>query len=177
LDLLKLKNTVAELDRRAAELMAMEQIESPDITITYSADVSFVGQSYTIEIPLHPNDPDAASLLHDNFLRAHDRVYGHAVDGEIKIVNVRAVHRASPRSTPNPIERPSSFARPDTLARKITVAEGAFVAQVYNRSDLTPGTILSVPAVVQQPDTTTVIDRGWSACVDPAHNLILSRLP
>jgi N-methylhydantoinase A len=45
---------------------------------------------------------------------------------------------------------------------------------VYDRSRLKPGARLDGPAIVEQTDTTTVIEPGWQAHVDPSGSLILS---
>ena len=48
-------------------------------------------------------------------------------------------------------------------------------APVYDRTDLTPDTTLSGPAIITDPTGTTVVEAGWTAHVDPQRNLILTR--
>jgi N-methylhydantoinase A len=50
-------------------------------------------------------------------------------------------------------------------------------ADVYDRAALGTGAVLSGPAVVEQPETTTVILPGWAATVDDHGNLIIERIP
>ncbi len=57
----------------------------------------------------------------------------------------------------------------------LTSASSGFVETcVYDRSRLKPGARLDGPAIVEQADTTTVIEPGWQAHVDPSGSLILS---
>ena len=53
---------------------------------------------------------------------------------------------------------------------------GAFVpTAIYDRARLPVGATVSGPAIVEQPDTTTVIPPGHAALVDPSGNLRLRR--
>ncbi|MGW2306957.1 hydantoinase/oxoprolinase family protein [Actinomadura luteofluorescens] len=45
---------------------------------------------------------------------------------------------------------------------------------VYDRSDLYPGVEVTGPAVIAQPDATTLIPPDWTALVDPMENLRIS---
>ncbi|MED5407057.1 MAG: hypothetical protein VYD25_04885, partial [Pseudomonadota bacterium] len=48
---------------------------------------------------------------------------------------------------------------------------------VYDRDALIQGTSLEGPAIVQQADTTCLIDPGARATVDPDSNLIIETRP
>src|SRR5262245_14412143 len=94
LDVAALRDRLRDIDQRAAALMAAEKVDASAVTISYFADVCYIGQSYNLEIPLSPDDPDPAGRLYRDFLEAHDRVYGHSVESPAKIVGVRTVHRS-----------------------------------------------------------------------------------
>jgi len=47
-------------------------------------------------------------------------------------------------------------------------------AAVYDRAALGPGATFDGPAIVEQTDTTTVVEPGWRAAVGPDGALILS---
>ena len=71
------------------------------VSIRYSADVWYIGQSYHLEVPLAVDAPDPLATLYRDFLAMHDRIYGHATEQQAAIVNLRSVHRrASPRVAP-----------------------------------------------------------------------------
>jgi 5-oxoprolinase (ATP-hydrolysing) len=46
---------------------------------------------------------------------------------------------------------------------------------LYDRAHLTPGTLISGPAIIIDSSATTVVEPGWQAEVDPFGNLILTR--
>ena len=46
---------------------------------------------------------------------------------------------------------------------------------LYDRADLSPGDIISGPALIIDPSATTVVEPGWRAEVDALGNLILTR--
>jgi N-methylhydantoinase A/oxoprolinase/acetone carboxylase beta subunit len=177
LDIAALREKLGECDRRAAVLMAAEKVRPGDVAITYFADVCYIGQSYNLEIPLAPDDGAPAGRLYRDFLEAHDRIYGHSVESPAKVVAVRTVHRAGGREILDemrvaPTDGPAEIGRRDILV----AGESRFVsATVYDRDALTEGFAFAGPAIVQQPDTTTLVEPGWSCVVDAAGNLILTR--
>ena len=177
LDIAALRDKLAEVDRRAAGLMAAEKVTAGDVAISYYADVCYIGQSYNLEIPLDPGDSDPAGRLYRDFLEAHDRVYGHSVESPAKIVGVRTVHRAGGREILSEMRFNPSGGATEIGRRDIMVAgeAGPVSATVYDRDALTEGFAFAGPAIVQQPDTTTLVEPGWSCTVDAAGNLILMR--
>lgn len=177
LDLAALRGKLGEIDRRAAALMAAENADADQLTISYFADVCYIGQSYNLEIPLHPADADPAGRLYRDFLEAHDRIYGHSVEIPAKIVGVRSVHRAGGSEVLDEM-RFAASGGPREIGRRAIMVEGeaGFVdATVYDRNALPEGFSFAGPAIVQQSDTTTLVEPGWSCMVDGAGNLIVTR--
>ena len=84
---------VADLDAAGRKLMEREGLTSDEIEVLYFADVCHVGQGYFLEVPLDPHADDGLERLYADFLAAHERVHGHAVEAPARFVNVRAVHR------------------------------------------------------------------------------------
>jgi N-methylhydantoinase A len=179
LDLGALREKLREIDRQAATLMAAEKVAPDEVAIGYFADVCYIGQSYHLEIPLHPDDPDPAGRLYRDFLEAHDRIYGHSVESPARIVGVRTVHRAGGSDVLDEMRLAPSGGPAEIGRRDILVAgEAAFVsAIVYDRDALAEGFAFKGPAIVRQTDTTTLVEPGWSCIVDAAGNLILEDTP
>ena len=177
LDVAGLRARLGEVDRRAAGLMAAEKVAPADVAISYFADVCYIGQSYNLEIALDPGDADPAGRLYRDFLEAHDRVYGHSVESPAKIVGVRTVHKAGGSEILDEMRFAASGGPAEIGRRDILVAgDSRFVsATVYDRDALPEGLAFAGPAIVQQADTTTLVEPGWSCIVDAAGNLILTR--
>jgi len=164
----------AELDTRCSSLMAGEDADAGAIERHYLADVCYIGQSYHLEVAMHMEDAPLARLTHD-FYAAHDRIYGHSTAGPIKFVNLRAVHRTKTRPDGAARHAPEDGSPLKGIRAMLTSASSGFVETcVYDRSRLKPGARLDGPAIVEQADTTTVIEPGWQARVDPSGSLILS---
>jgi N-methylhydantoinase A len=164
----------AELDARCSSLMAGEGAGAEAIERHYLADVCYIGQSYHLEVAMHMEDAPLARLTHD-FYAAHDRIYGHSTAGPIKFVNLRAVHRTKTRPDGAARHVPEDGSPLKGIRAMLTSASSGFVETcVYDRSRLKPGARLDGPAIVEQADTTTVIEPGWQAHVDPSGSLILS---
>lgn len=165
----------AELDRQCVELMQVEGIAPADVEVQYFADVCYVGQSYHLEIPLKL-DGDVIARVRKDFYAAHDRIYGHSAEGPVQFVNLRSVHQAQASAVADRPYEPEA-GDPRKAARPIlTEKSGGFVeAQVYERRRIKPGVTFYGPAIVEQADTTTVIEPGWRAEVDARGNLVLTQ--
>lgn len=176
LDLNDLRAGLAKLDATAAELMQAEHVAAAELTISYQAAICFVGQSYSLDIPFDPDTPSLAERLYEDFLVAHDRVYGHAVRVPAKMVSLRAIHQAGGSETIDEMRFAPSGRPIDLTKREIRVAgfPQSVLARVLARDALPAGFAFSGPALIQQSDTTTLIEPGWNGMVDAANNIILT---
>ena len=118
-----------------------------------------------------------AEHLYDDFLAAHDRVYGHAVRVPAKLVAVRTIHQAGGSEAIDEMRFAPSGRPPDLGTRQIWVAgcAGPVAARVLARDAMPVGFTFAGPALIQQPDTTTLVEPGWSGAVDAAGNIVLTR--
>jgi N-methylhydantoinase A len=92
-------------------------------------------------------------------------------------VNLRAVHRVAMKALPPGAPAAAQRARPpQTRHVLIDPAIGFENAAVYDRASLSPGQKFAGPAIVEQPDTTTLVPSGWSCRVDPGLHLLLEPL-
>jgi N-methylhydantoinase A/oxoprolinase/acetone carboxylase beta subunit len=100
LDTAALRVGFADLDLQCAALMRAEGIEAPDVSVSHFADLCYIGQSYSLEVPVTLAAPNAVAAMYRDFLSAHDRVYGHHTGGPARVVNPRTVHRARTGAVP-----------------------------------------------------------------------------
>jgi len=83
-----------------------------------------------------------------------------------------------PRRAPLPVGGPAA-----TTARKgqreIWFAEaGGFQSTlVFDRGKLLRGNVLAGPAIIEEPDASTLVHPGWTATVDEYGNLVLGPSP
>lgn len=175
-DAARVQDAVATLDRRGAALMRMEAIAPADVTVLYFADVCYVAQAYTLEVPIDPGAADGTAIYRA-FLAAHQRIYGYAAEVPARIVNLRAVHVAHGADALPAAALPAAGKDAVKGHRRIVTAEApdGVQATVLDRAAMPPGFRLAGPAIVEQDDTTTLVEPGWSGIVDDAGNLVLAR--
>ena len=168
LDPRALADALRSLDERCGELMRREGVT--DAQITHSADVCYIGQSYHLEVPLDVID---ATAIYDAFLAAHARVYGHSTNVPAKLVNLRTVHQAlsgtvATRAATAPSTRPPS-------TRTIRVGSGPVQATIWQRGAMPRDVTVPGPAVIEQADTTTLVEPGWTARLTSGDALSMER--
>ncbi|MGH7264770.1 MAG: hydantoinase/oxoprolinase family protein, partial [Candidatus Rokuibacteriota bacterium] len=142
----------------------------------YAADMRYVGQAYELEVPIRPPlaREDLAGVT-AAFHAVHERVYGyHRVEQAVEFINFRAVHRHAlpPPRLRSPERDGLSLADARGRERPVHFAPAGFVpTPVYERARLADRVRIPGPAIVEQPDTTTVIPPGWAALVEAAGSL------
>jgi N-methylhydantoinase A/oxoprolinase/acetone carboxylase beta subunit len=159
---------LAELDQKCGALMQQEGIA--DAEIRHFADLCYIGQSYFLEVPLETHDADT---IYRAFLAAHDRVYGHSTEVPAKIVNLRTVHRSRAGGAAIGTVHAGRAGRP--TSRHITIRGGAVTAAIWQREAITPTTTIPGPAIIEQNDTTTLVEPGWTARLTTSGTLLLER--
>ena len=134
----------------------------------HAADICYAGQGYTLEVPLRLGAADPMALLYEDFLAAHDRVHGHATRNPARIVNLRAVHRAGGEAGDDGAPFAAEPGDPVKGRRRIRVAGHGqpLEATVLDRARMAPGMAFPGPAIVEQEDTTTLVEPGWRGRVD-----------
>ncbi len=154
---------------------------SDAISLTFLADLRYVGQEHTISIPVP--DPKLLDGQNDELRRLfdaeHHQRYGQAApDERLEVVNIRLVVTAG---------------RPDTLAEQwlsapwqpepavadnwrdviFTDAARPLRTRVVWRPSLPAGARIEGPAVIEEPNATTLIHPGDIATVSDAGHLII----
>ena len=177
LEFADVRRVLDELDRSCAQLMVEESIDDLPVSIQYSADVWYIGQSYHLEVPLAVDASVPLGALYRDFLALHDRIYGHATEQPAAIVNLRSVHRAGgsdrlDEGTYTPID-----AEPRKTPRMIRVTGSRVpaMAEIYHRAAMPAGMEFAGPAIVEQDDTTTLVEPRWRGLVLENGNLLLTR--
>jgi N-methylhydantoinase A len=107
----------------------------------------------------------------------HDRIYGHATEQPAAIVNLRSVHRAGGADQLDEGDYGPLDADPRRPPRAIRVAGERAPVQsaIYHRAAMPAGLTFAGPAIVEQDDTTTLVEPGWRGTVLENGNLLLTR--
>jgi N-methylhydantoinase A len=99
-------------------------------------------------------------------------------DRPVRVVTLRtAVLGVRPTPAPRPPAAPAGATLEAACKerRPVYFAEGFRETPVYERSRLPAKVELAGPAVIEQPDATTVLEPGMHCRMDAAGNLVLER--
>ena len=136
--------------------------------MTRVADLRYRGQSHELRIAVG-EDPDLARLFH----RSHEQAYGYAMPAEpVTVVTLRAVAQGRPALAEPPREWEQGEPAPER-SREIGLAGGTATARIVSRAALAVGDTVAGPALIEQPDTTTLLHPGETGVVDEAGNLVV----
>jgi len=152
----------------------------------FALDMAYVGQTHTVAVAL-PVTREAGRILPPTpqdisaaFERAYMATYGRLLPGGVtRILNLRsAITGIRPKFDL------SAFA-PDPAATLEAARRGSRQAHlggdwvetaIWDRLTLPLGAVVRGPAILEQPDTTIVVEPGLEGRVDAWGNLILSRM-
>jgi len=177
LEFAAVRTVLDELDRSCSALMAEESVGDLPVSVQYSADVWYIGQSYHLEVPLDARAADPLGALYRDFLQLHDRIYGHATEQPAALVNLRTVHRAggSDHLDEGAYRAQATDARKPDRTIHVAGTRAPVTAAIYHRAAMPAGMRFAGPAIVEQDDTTTLVEPGWQGVVLDNGNLLLTR--
>jgi N-methylhydantoinase A len=169
-----------EMERLAAQAWAWlerEQVSGEDQAVDLSVDLRYRGQAYELSIPIGlPLDSDAWHKAGERFHDEHRRRYGFDQPGAaVEVVTLRATARgALSKPSFELLEHGSAGSSPPAIGARRAFLGGSFAeVPVYRRGDLCAGHQVAGPAIIVQPDCTTVLGSGDLATVDRFANLVV----
>ena len=172
----ELESVFADLAGEAAALLSTEGVADGDMVLEPSADLRYVGQEYTLNVPVRrPVDEGAQAELGPAFAAAHLRRYGHNNPGEaVEVVNLRVtalgLRQSPPRTRLDDLPAPA----PRALVEAVFGGELRPCA-LYRRGDLGRGARVEGPSIVLEDGCTTLVPPGWAVSTSPHGHLILER--
>jgi 5-oxoprolinase (ATP-hydrolysing) len=118
-----------------------------------------------------------SETLTQEFLEQYRRRYGFSVAGRglvIDAISVTTTGRGDDSET-QPTFTPREGPLRAVTHCPVFFDAGWTEAPFYRREDLRPGDALAGPAVICEPNTTVVVERGWRACLTAADHLVLEK--
>jgi N-methylhydantoinase A len=156
-------------------------IDADSVRFRRFADMRYRKQGYEIRVPI-PDGPIGATCrasIQANFEAAYRSIYGHTVaDTAIDVVSWRVIASGPKPEVVLPAARSSPGGSAET-ARKGTrrvylPAMGDFAeVPVYDRYGLGAGIDFEGPAIVEERESTVVVNGPAAVHVDDANNLIV----
>lgn len=170
-DVGELRAIYAEQRAEGEGELSLDGLEFSRVDVEHFADMSYEGQIHRLRVPVSGDDD--AEQLRARFVAQYRTEYGTELgDLDVVVVNARTVV-AGRRPAAVGVPQPPSTANPEPRGRRPVCFEEWIDTPVYAREDLLPGCELAGPMIVEQPDTTIVIDPDMDVTVDPASNLIV----
>jgi N-methylhydantoinase A len=159
--------------------LAMERIE-----IVFELDMHYVGQTHTVRVPL-PATLEAGktdvseAMIRKAFEDAYQASFSRLLPGvPIRIVNLRtSAIGIRPGFDLKALAAPTdtTIASATTGKRQVWFDGAWHETTIYARLDLPEGGEIEGPAILEQPDATTVVAPEFKARVDVFGNVIVER--
>lgn len=157
----------------ARQLASEAGIAPQDLDTATHARLKVSGTDATLKVPLKSSFHEMAQT----FCAAHLRTFGFTANPDDLIFDTLEVEvsAAKPPEPVAPAITPPSHDAPSGDPIRFFSQDAWHKAQSYTRDQLDPGTHLSSPAIIIEPNQTVIVEPGWSAAVDANNLLILTR--
>lgn len=180
LDIADVHALFAEQEAEGRALLEAEGVTLAGVEIRRSVDMQFLGQSHILQVPL-----DMAAPRLDDLDRLFAAAYWERFAVELPEIRPVLVNLHTAVLGHRPAVPLAQLAASDTRAATLDGAretarpvwfEGAGWCEtpVYRRETLPADAAFDGPAIVAQFDSTTVIEPGQSARLDPFGNLVIT---
>ena len=146
-----------------------EGVQPDDIRAEFALDLRYYGQSYTLNIPFHDLKQAAA-----DFARLHLQRFGHTLDSDVELVNLRVALSASGSDL--------YLRAGDSQAGSRGPIEAAVLAgcerpvPVWRRDDLQWETVYRGPLLIIDTVATSYVAAGWTASRHRSGCLFIDRI-
>ncbi len=159
--------------RLAVETSLTESAIAVDQTIiSHTAEMSYADQIHALRVPVELEWPP--SRMAEAFQQVYYQEYGNTLgDIPVTIVSLKTSLRGLRPHGQRPVARDVSATPAMPTASRSVYFDGWCDTHIYNRAQLVPGNTLTGPAIIEQVDTTAVIEPGMAARVDIYGNILI----
>jgi N-methylhydantoinase A len=165
----------SELSAEAFAVLAANGYAKDAQVLSFSVDMRYVGQSFTL-LTSWPSNDDKAQTLKDRFNVLHQTTFGYCnADAAVEILNVRA-SAVGIRQQPN-LDFHVEAAGPAQIETRNVWFDGKWIeTPVIDRTRLVIDAEIIGPAVVEESGGTTVLPPGWTGMVHSTGSLVCQRV-
>jgi N-methylhydantoinase A len=180
LDLNEINHLFSQLIEQAKSELHDEGFRRDEIKIEPYLDLRYAGQGYELTVPcsMPPLTKQDLTVMRERFDTLHEQNSGHKAETEpVELVSLRLISLGVvPQAKLSPGKVTGrKVAEANTGERRVFFGKehGTLATQVYARDRLEPGHKIAGPAIVEQLDTTTLIQPEQQAVVDEYGNIII----
>jgi len=175
-----LETRMATAGKEASAVIEAAGIPVERIDVIYELDMHYLGQTHTVAVPL-PVDADARgvneALVRKAFETAYSASFSRLLPGlAVRIVSLRVAAIGRRPAFDFTVFRPdasASLEKAKAGSRKVWFPGGWRDTSVWSRLALPADAVIEGPAILEQPDATTVIEPGHAGRVDALGNVIV----
>ena len=178
----ELESRVSALISQADEWLTGEGVEGENKRFDLYADCRYYMQNIQIPCRFELDDltGDDSTFLREQFEEAHRQRYNFELpDSPLEIATLRVIGRGTIKGvTLTESENGAGEDASEAVMRTEKVFFGGEWAEtpIYDRGGLRAGNVVNGPAIVQQDDTTTVIEPGCRGSVDRFGNIMIEEV-
>jgi N-methylhydantoinase A len=181
LDGAALERRMQAAGREAAAVIADADIPIERTDIVYELDMHYVGQTHTIPVPLPVASGGSLGVSEAMICQAFEAAYLASFSRLLpglprRIVSLRVAAIGRRPAFDFRVFKPDWSASLDKAkrgTRRVWFDGGFRDAAIWSRLDLPQGARIEGPAILEQPDATTVIEPGLAGSIDALGNLIV----
>ena len=184
LDVDRIATEIQDLEHRVTARLEDEGLLTQATRLNHFVDMRYAGQAYEIRVPVSIDSATSDIQAHiqqaiTTFHASHKDLYGYSYAGKelVELVNVGVTGLGLLKRPHVPQAQPAGESPEHARTGQTAVyfSKSTLDTPVYDRSALQTGNELSGPAIIQQYDSTTVVEPGWSGRVDQWGTLRLER--
>ncbi len=170
----EVSQTFDALQAEGAELLEHEGIGVGEQYFARSADMRYVGQEYTVNVPVDGRID--LEVVDGSFHDAHRVRYGHSTPGApVEFVNLRLAALGRIAAQAAPVRAQTDGGDPSLGVRSVVFDGEARETAVFVRDRIAPGSRYEGPVVIEEESSTTIVPPGYSTTVDEFGNLVVRR--
>jgi N-methylhydantoinase A len=163
--------------QRAEGEAELRRSEAPieSVSIAHAADMAYAGQIHSLRVPVQAEW--LPGRMAEAFEAAYRAEFGNTLgDIPVMLVNLRTTVGGR-RNVRQEGAASLGSVQPAPRAHRPVYFGGWSDAPIYAREDLSTGFTLRGPAIIEQSDTTTVVEPGMRLRVDARGNLLVEVRP
>ena len=180
IDLAALERRMAGMGQQARTVISTAGIPIDHTDVLYELDMHYLGQTHTLAVPLNlaRSGGTGFGLTEDAIRRAFEAAYlssfSRLLPGiAMRIVSLRVSAIGRRRKFDFSAFTPKMSAPPRPSTRRVWFDGGWCDTPIWARLDLPASMTVEGPAILEQPDATTMIEPGLIGRIDALGNLIV----
>ncbi|NBS74788.1 MAG: hydantoinase/oxoprolinase family protein [Betaproteobacteria bacterium] len=167
-------SVVMQRQRDQAQTQVKEsQVPVDTVSITHAADMAYQGQIHSLRVSVESSMNN--QQMEKAFIDAYRSQFGNVLASiPVVLVNLRTVAVGKRTSLVQPANaKPPQQGKPKITSHRPVYFGRWYDTPIYMRDDLSPGAEFDGPAIVEQSDTTTVVEPDMNLVIDAHGNMLV----